>query len=225
MRLECDATAVGDVTLVECTVAGGDRRRHVRVENRLDGPVWPPRRRGRPVAGWTAVDGGVPEDWAADGHRSKRDDAAADVAFEAVLAAGETLALGYATPAPPADPPVAVETLATGDDVRGADERGPADVLAAYGDPAPPRDAVPVLGEDSRGAPSPGETTAVPGAVGAWLEDVASRSTADGLDDGDRRALAAVAERVGRLRSGGTDGPAGARGETARGRWGTTGRG
>lgn len=63
------------VTLVELLVAASCPHR-VRVESRLDGPVWPPRENGRPVEGWdgrgvaTTVDEG-------------------------------TTAFGFATPAPP----------------------------------------------------------------------------------------------------------------------------
>lgn len=72
------------VTLVEVLVQNDGAITRVRVHNRLDGAVWPPRRRGVPEEGW-------------------RDDG-----FEGVLGADETLALGYATPGQPKTPPVSV---------------------------------------------------------------------------------------------------------------------
>ena len=70
------------VALVELTVTNPtDAARRVRVANRLDGPVWPPRREGVPEAGWD--DGG----------------------FEGVVAPGGRRALGYASPIPAADFP------------------------------------------------------------------------------------------------------------------------
>lgn len=73
--LAVETVRTGDVTLVESLVTAA-RPHRVRVESRLDGPVWPPRRDGRPVDGWdergvsTTVDAG-------------------------------TTAFGFATPAPP----------------------------------------------------------------------------------------------------------------------------
>lgn len=73
--LEVETVRTGGVTLVESLVTAA-RPHRVRVESRLDGPVWPPRRDGRPVDGWdergvsTTVDAG-------------------------------TTAIGFATPAPP----------------------------------------------------------------------------------------------------------------------------
>jgi hypothetical protein len=75
----------GDASLVELVVANGTPESHrVRVANRLDGPVWPPRSEGVPADGWD--DGG----------------------FEGVVGPGERLGLGYASPAPPADPPAEI---------------------------------------------------------------------------------------------------------------------
>lgn len=70
------------VTFVEVLLEA-TRPHRVRVESRLDGPVWPPRTDGRPADGWddrgvsTTVDDGV-------------------------------TALGFATPAPPSDPAVEI---------------------------------------------------------------------------------------------------------------------
>ncbi|WP_136717460.1 DUF7857 domain-containing protein [Halorientalis salina] len=131
VSLTCTASQEQGITLVTGRIENPDRPRRVRVENRLDGPVWPPRRRGVPAAGWS------------------------DACFECVLAAGETRALGYASPAPPADPPLAVveaepvdpesvdDTFEPKSAVPSVDET-PNGVVRELGSPRPPRDAVPV---------------------------------------------------------------------------------
>jgi len=88
--------------------------RAVRVRNRLDGPVLPPRRNGTPEAGWD------------------RDGATM------VVPAGETVALGYACPAPEAEPPVDIGEV---EPVEGS-EKGESALDAAVrelGDHRPPR--------------------------------------------------------------------------------------
>jgi len=167
VTLDCETERTDGVTLVRLYVTAEHRRR-VRVENRLDGPVWPPRREGQPAAGW-------------DGDT-----------FEGVVAPDERLVAGYATPAPPADPPAEVvgddpaapgtpagpvgveggertpadraraadggetERAVGGSDVAGVpsldggtegeregDDPTPADVVRSLGDPVVPREAVP----------------------------------------------------------------------------------
>jgi hypothetical protein len=66
------------VTFVELVVAA-DGPHRVRIESRLDGPVWPPRREGRPADGWD------------------------DRGVTATVVAGTT-AFGFATPARPTGP-------------------------------------------------------------------------------------------------------------------------
>ena len=145
--LDYETERTDGVTLVRLYVTAEHRRR-VRVENRLDGPVWPPRREGQPAAGW-------------DGDT-----------FEGVVTADRRLVAGYATPAPPADPPADLVAddpatpgtpagpvgAAGGDrDVAGvpsldggtgaagtSDDPTPADVVRSLGDPVVPREAVPV---------------------------------------------------------------------------------
>ena len=131
VSLTCTAAQEQGITLVTGRIENSGRSRRVRVENRLDGPVWPPRRRGVPAAGWS------------------------EACFECVLAAGETRALGYASPAPPADPPLAVVETDPADPeaaeatfepksaVPSVDET-PNGVVRELGSPRPPRDAVPV---------------------------------------------------------------------------------
>ncbi len=122
MRLTADTLRTDGVTLVYLHLHNDEPEpRRVRVANRLDGPVWFPRRRGVPAAGWD--EGG----------------------FEDVLAAGATRALGYATPAPPADPPatVAWTERAASTEPPESRETDPAAVVRRHGDPRPPRDAVP----------------------------------------------------------------------------------
>ncbi|WP_115863249.1 DUF7857 domain-containing protein [Halorussus litoreus] len=162
--------------------------RRVRVANRLDGPIRPPRREGVPEAGWD--DGG----------------------FEGVVAAGATRALGYACPAPPAEPPAelvwterAGETERAGktEDRDGgpvASEATPEGVVRALGTARPPADAVPAS------LPEPRSASAIPDAVASWLTAVEERA-ADDDGDGDEltaddsAALDAVAHRIEALRS------------------------
>lgn len=78
------------ISLVCCRVHNDDAvRRRIRIENRLDGPVLPPRRAGVPEAGWDAT--GV----------------------TLRLAPDERRALGFAVPAQPIEPPVEVVDIET----------------------------------------------------------------------------------------------------------------
>jgi hypothetical protein len=131
VTLECTATRTDGITLVTGRLENEGAPRHVRVEHRLDGPVWPPLRRSVPAAGWS------------------------DGAFECELAAAETRALGYATPAPADDDPLTVVDVCPVDAAGGGDgfePRAPVPtveptangVLRALGSPLPPTDAVPV---------------------------------------------------------------------------------
>ncbi len=146
LDLDCRVREVGDVTLVDAVVeSAAPTPRRVRIETALEGPVWPPRRDGVPERGW-------------DGD-----------AFEGVVPADGRLALGFASPAAPTEPPVFVvdHERADPDDERSATpppaneriddctagradlrvpvhERTPTGILRALGSPAPPRDAVPV---------------------------------------------------------------------------------
>lgn len=141
--------------------------RRVRVTNRLDGPVLPPRRQGVPESGWSAegFEGVVP----ADGRRS----------------------LGYACPAPATRPPVSVvdEGRAEGDESVDA----PAVAVRDLGDPRPPTDAIPGVERDGddegveRATPSVSGGDAVPPAVDSWLRDAEER-----IERGERLTDASV---------------------------------
>jgi hypothetical protein len=85
VTLDWETDRTEGVTLVRLYVTAENRRR-VRIENCLDGSVWPPREEGQPAAGWD-------------------DD---DDAFEGVVAPDHRLVAGYATPAPPTDPPAEI---------------------------------------------------------------------------------------------------------------------
>jgi hypothetical protein len=151
VSLDWSTDRTGGVTLVTLRVESHDRDRRVRVENRIEGPTWPPRRQGRPAAGWD------------------------ETGFAGVVRANEPLALGYATPGEPTEPPVEVvaddplpeepghpdEPTKTGqdDDTSAPEGRGiaggsgrigdatPAGVVRSLGDPVVPREAVPFPGE------------------------------------------------------------------------------
>lgn len=112
VSLTCDTATVGAATLVTLSLSSPEPTR-VRVQNCLDGPVWPPRTQGVPAAGWDD-DGytGV-----VDGH----------------------LALGYACPADPTDRPARIvdERPPTDDETHTARS-----LVRELGDASPPRDAV-----------------------------------------------------------------------------------
>ncbi|MGB9964559.1 hypothetical protein [Halobacterium hubeiense] len=161
MDLETTAHRRRGVTLVAVRATNdGEHARRVRVANRCDGPVWPPREQGVPAPGWD--DGG----------------------WEGVVDAGDAKPLGYATPAPPAEPPAEVAWTERAAET----EPTPAEALADLGDPRPPADAV-----------SP-PTTALPDGVREWLDDVAERAEDGESTDADRDGVAALAARASRLR-------------------------
>lgn len=118
------------VTLVEATIESErpSGRTAVVVESTLDGPVWPPRSEGVPISGWN------------------------DDRYETILDAPGRVAVGFASPSEPEEPPIElVETEPVGEDSATSVTRDstaevdpePADVLRALGDPTPPRSAVP----------------------------------------------------------------------------------
>jgi hypothetical protein len=129
VSLTCTASRTDGVTLVTGRLSS-DHPCRVRVENCLDGPVWPPRDGGVPAEGWD------------------------EAGFETTLAAAETRPVGYATPAAPADEPMRiVETTAVDPDPAGefasqgdlpSVAAEPDAVVRELGDPCPPRDAVPL---------------------------------------------------------------------------------
>lgn len=183
MDVDWTTARAGDATLVS-VVLRVDRPRRVRVTNKLDGPVWPPRRRGVPAAGWD------------------------ETGFEGRVE--ERRALGYATPAAPNEPPVDVEWLGPADDApeRGTDRAGvPAvdptadGVVRALGDPRPPRDAVPSpdIPEAGLDAPDPTGAADRPGGSGAGrTADPGGDASAVGGSDplGPGESLDAIEQRV-----------------------------
>jgi hypothetical protein len=121
MELDWTTEQAGDVTLVRVHLRNErptDRR--VRLRNRLDGPVLPPRRQREPEAGWDR-----------DG-------------VTAVVPAGSATALGYACPAPPAEPPVTAADVGDPDGSEtGTPSEQPVDeALRRLGDARPPRAVV-----------------------------------------------------------------------------------
>lgn len=112
--LDWHVTADNGVALVTVLVESETTER-IRVTNRLDGPVWPPRRQGVPAAGWDE-----------DG-------------YEGVIERDERLVLGYACPAKLSEPPATLTTLGSGDVETTVSAR---EVIQSLGDPRPPRDAI-----------------------------------------------------------------------------------
>ena len=131
VSLRWDLTRVEEVTLVELAVAS---EHDAAVTIRSDvAPVWPPRRRGQPAAGWEGD------------------------SFQGRVAAGERLVLGYASPGAPVEPPArVVHTAPPG----GSDGPPTARALVrSLGEASPPRDALSVSDRDSRDAVSAGGET------------------------------------------------------------------
>lgn len=113
VTIESAAERRDGVTLVTATVAGAAAPTRVTLESRLDGPVWPPRRQGEPEAGWT------------------------DAGFEGVVPAEGRLAIGFASPAEPVDPPLELVATERAEEPTG-DMDTPAAVVRGLGDPTPP---------------------------------------------------------------------------------------
>ncbi|MFW5973813.1 MAG: hypothetical protein ACOCPZ_00330 [Natrialbaceae archaeon] len=133
---------IGGITLVELLVTSETDQR-VRIESTLE-PVWPPRCRGLPAEGWD------------------------DGTFEARIEAGERLVVGYASPAPPVEPPARLRTVPPDGD----DPVSPRELIRALGDAKPPRDAVPA----GTPAANPDSGPATPN-TGRQATDRRSRST------------------------------------------------
>jgi hypothetical protein len=192
VSLACATATAGDATLVTLSLSSADPT-HVRIANRLDGPVWPPREQGVPAAGWD------------------------EEGFEGVV--DGTLALGYACPvttdetAPPAE---IVETRPPTDD----DAVTARSLVRDLGDASPPPAAVGLpeaaaapattdapetvdtpAADTPESDPTVADSTAADGTdrqdaddaasaspppvVTAWLDDIESR-----LDEADRLAAA-----------------------------------
>lgn len=176
------------ITLVELVLSNpAATTQRVRVASRLDGPVLPPRVEGYPAAGWD------------------------ESGYEGDVDPRANLALGFACPAPAADPPVDVTVL----DAPASDsaDRSPTTILQALGDPRPPgaigggdsrRDPVVEVDaatgrDESMGSPgvADSEPGSVPPAIAAWFDAVATRLEAgDPVDEG---RIGAVADRATKL--------------------------
>lgn len=172
VSLACHATREDGVTLVTGHVRNPDRPRRVRLANQLDGPLWPPRVDGVPADGWDE-----------DG-------------LECVLGADELRAVGYATPAEPAEEPMTVvlaepvdpDTEPAGDSPAAAPAvpNTPNGIVRELGSPRPPRDAVPTPevepGIDPAESPASAESDGRASGDQPSVENVSER---DRTTDGD----------------------------------------
>ncbi|MFB6268059.1 MAG: hypothetical protein ABEI31_10400 [Halodesulfurarchaeum sp.] len=114
MRLHTKTWRRGGITLVSATVRNPRSEPvRVRIVDRLGGPVWPPRGRGHPELGWD------------------------ESGFEGRVGGADSLAIGYATPAPPSDPVAEIEELEQLGEREPSPE--PEAILASFDDPRPPR--------------------------------------------------------------------------------------
>lgn len=152
MDLDWSQEAAGPVTLVHARLRNErstDRR--VRLRNRLDGPVLPPRRHGVPEAGWDRE------------------------GTTTVVPASECVAVGYACPAPAADPPVVVDEVTAAEE--SADAETPETAIRELGDHRPPRA---VLGGERAEPPARGaEATGEAGVSGSTTCEPVTRESAN----------------------------------------------
>lgn len=176
VTLDCTTSHHDGVTLVTATVRDLDGPTEVTIENRLDGPVWPPRTEGQPESGWT------------------------DTGF-CGLVGPEPHALGYATPAPPAETPA--ELVDVDSDPEPEHGHSPDDIVRELGDPSPPQDGVPGDTNNSGSQSGHHDGEPVPGAVAEWFEEMSDRvARAEALADAETVPEATTAVR----RAGGIDG-------------------
>lgn len=187
LNLDCSVHEVDGVTLVEAVIeSSAPTARQVRIESTLSGPIWPPRRNGVPELGWD------------------------DDGFEGIVEEGERLALGFASPAPPVEPPVFVVDHERADEPPADSKQqttldvsipdhSPEGIVRVLGSPKPPRDVVPTLTVDAHSDVRPPDSP-VPTAVAAWLETVEQQvEQAEGL--ADARGVNAAARELERVAS------------------------
>jgi len=104
IELDWETDRIDGVTLVSATIeTAATTPQRVRLESRLDGPVWPPTDGDRPAA-WT------------------------DAVWEGVIESDRRRGIGFASPSPPVEPPIAIV-----DNRRASSDRSPrpAAVLAS----------------------------------------------------------------------------------------------
>ncbi|MFB6090025.1 MAG: hypothetical protein ABEJ97_03110 [Halobellus sp.] len=163
----------------------------VRISNRLDGPVLPPRTEGVPASGWD------------------------DEGFSGRLPADGTLGVGYACPAVDGDSvdPVAVELLGPSDATEPGSSPDVGTTVRDLGRAVPPADAVPadpagVVGSgsdrtDGKSGESDRPEPSIPDALSAWFDAVTTR-----VERAERLTDASAVEAVSVLEA--CDGPAAA---------------
>ncbi|MFC7018490.1 MULTISPECIES: hypothetical protein [Haloarcula] len=173
-----ECTTREGVTLVTAALTDVAVPTRVTLANRLDGPVWPPRREGLPACGWT------------------------DTGFEAVVGPGRH-AFGYASPAPPADPAVELVEARPAPDAEPTRDvaQTPEAVCRDLGDPSPPADALPAVAlagdETSREAADAGDAAHdLPAPVAGFFEAAERRvHSAEALAEAETLAAATDAVR------------------------------
>lgn len=116
MHLSATVFERDEITFVSLVVTNdADEPRRFRVATLQDGPLWPPRVHGIVAAGWD------------------------EAGYEGVLDAGASQPLGYASPAPAADPPAEIVWTEPAGDSE-PEGRSSAAILRSLGDPRPPAD-------------------------------------------------------------------------------------
>lgn len=157
VTIESQAERRDGVTLVTATITVESGSTKVTVESRLDGPVWPPRRQGEPTAGWLC---------GSDGRERI-------TSYEGVVPEEGPLAIGFASPAVPSEPPAEITNVEPVED--DSDEMTtPTAVLRGLGDPSPPS----LIEADE----SPAADVAEEDPVRPTIADSEAPTTADGAE-------------------------------------------
>lgn len=134
MEIDRSTSRLEGVTFVSVVARNPhDQPARFRLENALDGPVLPPRTRGRPVAGWD------------------------ESGYEGVIAAGAREGLGYASEAKPRDPPAVIAWVEPAEADPDPAEESP---VRKFADPRPPRSVLsPATPLHRTGRPEAGNET------------------------------------------------------------------
>ena len=171
MELDWTTRRANGVTLVALRLRNERATdRTVRLENRLDGPVLPPRRQGEPEPGWDR--NGV----------SKR------------VPAEKSAALGYACPADATDPPVVIDAVEPAGEL--ADEEPVAQARRQLGDPRPPRSVLSEAADPDTEQGPPQNPSESPPEEPEAREDGESAEPSNALPAGAETFLHPYRERV-----------------------------
>jgi len=152
--LEWQVQTQGEITLVEAQVTSAYETQ-VRLESALS-PVWAPRTQGVPVEGWDKT------------------------GYETTVGRNETVAVGFASPAEPVEPPLELIEQEATEGAPGDSESQPSsrDLLRTLGDSRPPRDITPKRESATQQQTEPVERqpeSTQPPALQSWFDAIENR--------------------------------------------------